>query len=189
MGELSGTVTNGIVSALSREVTIENETMNLIQTNASINAGNSGGGLFDKNGLLVGVVNAKAAGNNVEGIGFAIPIDTAKNVIEQIMDYGYVKGRVTSGLTLIDILDENTARQYSVNELGVYIYSVAEGSNAEKAGLKSGYIVKSVNGTKVESASDFKAVIKKLKVGDKIKVTVSNGMSEGSVEYKLSEKK
>lgn len=189
LGELSGTVTNGIVSALSREVTIENETMNLIQTNASINAGNSGGGLFDKNGLLVGVVNAKAAGNNVEGIGFAIPIDTAKNVIEQIMDYGYVKGRVTSGLTLIDILDENTARQYSVNELGVYIYSVAEGSNAEKAGLKSGYIVKSVNGTKVESASDFKAVIKKLKVGDKIKVTVSNGMSEGSVEYKLSEKK
>lgn len=189
LGELSGTVTNGIVSALSREVTIENETMNLIQTNASINAGNSGGGLFDKNGLLVGVVNAKAAGNNVEGIGFAIPIDTAKNVIEQIMDYGYVKGRVTSGLTLIDILDENTARQYSVNELGVYIYSVAEGSNAEKAGLKSGYIVKSVNGNKVESASDFKAVIKKLKVGDKIKVTVSNGMSEGSVEYKLSEKK
>lgn len=189
LGELSGTVTNGIVSALSREVTIENETMNLIQTNASINAGNSGGGLFDKNGLLVGVVNAKAAGNNVEGIGFAIPIDTAKNVIEQIMDYGYVKGRVTSGLTLIDILDENTARQYSVNELGVYIYSVAEGSNAEKAGLKSGYIVKSVNGTKVESASDFKAVINKLKVGDKIKVTVSNGMSEGSVEYKLSEKK
>ncbi|MFR6312776.1 S1C family serine protease [Anaerofustis stercorihominis] len=189
LGELSGTVTNGIVSALSREVTIENETMNLIQTNASINAGNSGGGLFDKNGLLVGVVNAKAAGNNVEGIGFAIPIDTAKNVIEQIIDYGYVKGRVTSGLTLIDILDENTARQYSVNELGVYIYSVAEGSNAEKAGLKSGYIVKSVNGTKVESASDFKAVIKKLKVGDKIKVTVSNGMSEGSVEYKLSEKK
>ena len=189
LGELSGTVTNGIVSALSREVTIENETMNLIQTNASINAGNSGGGLFDKNGLLVGVVNAKAAGNNVEGIGFAIPIDTAKNVIEQIMDYGYVKGRVTSGLTLIDILDENTVRQYSVNELGVYIYSVAEGSNAEKAGLKSGYIVKSINGTKVESASDFKAVIKKLKVGDKIKVTVSNGMSEGSVEYKLSEKK
>ena len=189
LGELSGTVTNGIVSALSREVTIENETMNLIQSNASINAGNSGGGLFDKNGLLVGVVNAKAAGNNVEGIGFAIPIDTAKNVIEQIIDYGYVKGRVTSGLTLIDILDENTARQYSVNELGVYIYSVAEGSNAEKAGLKSGYIVKSVNGTKVESASDFKAVIKKLKVGDKIKVTVSNGMSEGSVEYKLSEKK
>lgn len=189
LGELSGTVTNGIVSALSREVTIENETMNLIQTNASINAGNSGGGLFDKNGLLVGVVNAKAAGNNVEGIGFAIPIDTAKNVIEQIMDYGYVKGRVTSGLTLIDILDKNTARQYSVNELGVYIYSVAEGSNAEKAGLKSGYIVKSVNGNKVESASDFKAVIKKLKVGDKIKVTVSNGMSEGSVEYKLSEKK
>lgn len=189
LGELSGTVTNGIVSALSREVTIENETMNLIQTNASINSGNSGGGLFDKNGLLVGVVNAKAAGNNVEGIGFAIPIDTAKNVIEQIMDYGYVKGRVTSGLTLIDILDDNTARQYSVNELGVYIYSVADGSNAEKAGLKSGYIVKSVNGTKVESASDFKAVIKKLKVGDKIKVTVSNGMSEGSVEYKLSEKK
>lgn len=188
LGELSGTVTNGIVSALNREVTIENETMSLIQTNASINAGNSGGGLFDKNGLLVGVVNAKASGENVEGLGFAIPIDTAKEVIEQIMDYGYVKGRVTSGLTLIDILDNQTAMQYGVNELGVYIYSVEEGSNAEKAGLKSGYIVTAVNDTKVESASDFKAVINKLEVGDTIKVTVSNGINQGSVEYKLTEK-
>lgn len=188
LGELSGTVTNGIVSALNREVTIENETMSLIQTNASINAGNSGGGLFDKNGLLVGVVNAKASGENVEGLGFAIPIDTAKEVIEQIMDYGYVKGRVTSGLTLIDILDNQTAMRYGVNELGVYIYSVEEGSNAEKAGLKSGYIVKAVNDTKVESASDFKAVINKLEVGDTIKVTVSNGINQGSVEYKLTEK-
>ncbi len=188
LGELSGTVTNGIVSALNREVTIENETMSLIQTNASINAGNSGGGLFDKNGLLVGIVNAKASGENVEGLGFAIPIDTAKNVIEQIMDYGYVKGRVTSGLTLIDILDTQTAMKYGVNELGVYIYSVEEGSNAEKAGLKSGYIITAVNDTKVESASDFKAVINKLKVGDTIKVTVSNGINQGSVEYKLTEK-
>lgn len=188
LGELSGTVTNGIVSALNREVTIENETMSLIQTNASINAGNSGGGLFDKNGLLVGIVNAKASGENVEGLGFAIPIDTAKEVIEQIMDYGYVKGRVTSGLTLIDILDKQTAMQYGVNELGVYIYSVEEGSNAEKAGLKSGYIVTAVNDTKVESASVFKAVINKLEVGDTIKVTVSNGINQGSVEYKLTEK-
>ncbi|MGN8913630.1 S1C family serine protease [Anaerofustis butyriciformans] len=188
LGELSGTVTNGIVSALNREVTIENETMSLIQTNASINAGNSGGGLFDKNGLLVGIVNAKASGENVEGLGFAIPIDTAKEVIEQIMDYGYVKGRVTSGLTLIDILDKQTAMQYGVNELGVYIYSVEEGSNAEKAGLKSGYIVTVVNDTKVERASDFKAVINKLEVGDTIKVTVSNGINQGSVEYKLTEK-
>ena len=188
LGELSGTVTNGIVSALNREVTIENETMSLIQTNASINAGNSGGGLFDKNGLLVGIVNAKASGENVEGLGFAIPIDTAKEVIEQIMDYGYVKGRVTSGLTLIDILDKQTAMQYGVNDIGVYIYSVEEGSNAEKAGLKSGYIVTAVNDTKVESASDFKAVINKLEVGDTIKVTVSNGINQGSVEYKLTEK-
>ena len=104
------------------------------------------------------------------------------------MDYGYVKGRVTSGLTLIDILDTQTAMKYGVNELGVYIYSVEEGSNAEKAGLKSGYIITAVNDTKVESASDFKAVINKLKVGDTIKVTVSNGINQGSVEYKLTEK-
>jgi len=189
LGELAGTVTNGIVSALNREVDIANETMELIQTNASINSGNSGGGLFNKDGLLVGIVNAKASGTSVEGLGFAIPIDTVKTVAEQIMDYGYVKGRVTSGLTLIDILDEGTAMQYGVNELGVYIYSVEEGSNAEKAGLKSGYIIKSVNGTKVESASVFKKVIRELEVGDKIKIVVSNGMSEDSVEYKLSEKK
>ena len=188
LGELSGTVTNGIVSALNREVTIENETMSLIQTNASINAGNSGGGLFDKNGLLVGIVNAKASGENVEGLGFAIPVDEAKDVIEQIIDYGYVKGRVTSGLTLIDILDNQTAMRYGVSDLGVYIYSVEEGSNAERAGLKSGYIILAVNDTKVESASEFKEVINKLEVGDKIKVTVSNGIEKGSVEYKLTEK-
>ena len=189
LGQLSGTVTNGIVSALDREVTVNNETMSLIQTDASINAGNSGGGMFDSNGLLVGIVNAKASGDGVEGLGFAIPIDTAKKVIEQLMDNGYVKGRVTSGLTLIDVLDEQTAYQYGVNNLGVYIYSVTEGSNAERAGLKSGYMVTKLNGKKIEKASTFKSMIKKMKVGDEIKVTVSNGLREATVKYKLQESK
>lgn len=187
LGQLSGTVTNGIISALNREVSINNETMSLIQTNASINAGNSGGGMFDAKGLLIGIVNAKASGDGVEGLGFAIPIDTAKAVIEQLMDNGYVKGRVSSGISLVDILDDQTAYQYGVRDLGVYIYSVEEGSNAEKAGLKSGYMVTELNGKKISSASAFNSKIKKMKVGDKIKVTVSNGFREATVEYKLEE--
>ena len=158
LGELTGTVTNGIVSALDRSVEISGQTMNLIQTNASINEGNSGGGLFDKNGLLIGIVNAKTSGDSVEGLGFAIPIDTAKTVVEQIMDYGYVKGRVHMGLSFIDITDEYTAYRNGLSELGVYIYQVEDNSNAQKAGLEAGYLVKKVNGKNITSTSDIESI-------------------------------
>ena len=124
LGELGGTVTSGIISALSREVTIDNQTMTLLQTNAAINPGNSGGGLFNSNGELVGVVNAKYAKEGVEGLGFAIPINTAKPVIEQLISQGYVSGRVDTGFTPIDLTDEATAMQYRVSRTGVYVYEV-----------------------------------------------------------------
>ncbi|MBR6602629.1 MAG: trypsin-like peptidase domain-containing protein, partial [Clostridia bacterium] len=115
LGELGGTVTNGIVSALAREINIDGEKMTLIQTNAAVNPGNSGGGMFNLYGELVGIVNAKSSGSDVEGLGFAIPIDTAYDIVLQLMDYGYVRGRVDHGLELIDIGDLFTAASYRVS--------------------------------------------------------------------------
>ena len=103
LGTLMSTVTNGIISGVNREVTIDGHTMNLIQTNAAINPGNSGGGLFNTNGELIGVVNAKSMGIEVEGLGFAIPIDTAKSVINDLISQGYVSGRPYLGVSLQDI--------------------------------------------------------------------------------------
>ena len=121
LGELGGTVTAGIISALDREITIDGETMSLLQTDAAVNPGNSGGGLFNLYGELIGVVNAKSSGSEIEGLGFAIPIDTAKIVIEQLIEYGYVRGRIDTGLALVDIQDNFTAMSYRINQLGLYI--------------------------------------------------------------------
>ena len=90
LGELGGTVTNGIISATQRAIQVDGITMTLIQTNAAINSGNSGGGLFNMAGELVGIVNAKMAGEDVEGLGFAIPIDYAHGIIEDLINYGRV---------------------------------------------------------------------------------------------------
>ena len=105
LGELGGTVTNGIVSALAREVEIDGQAMTLLQTNAAVNPGNSGGGLFNMKGELIGVVNAKSGGDNVENIGFAIPIDAAYDIACELITHGYVTGRVELGLSLVDVTD------------------------------------------------------------------------------------
>ena len=109
LGELGGTVTDGIISALAREVTIGGQSMTLLQTNAAINPGNSGGGLFNGAGELIGVVNAKSTGTDVEGLGFAIPINTAKPVIEDLMKNGFVQGRVTAGFETVDLTELQNA--------------------------------------------------------------------------------
>ena len=103
LGQLGGTVTSGIVSALGREIEIQGETRTLLQTSAAINPGNSGGGLFDDKGNLIGIVNAKSSGSDIEGLGFAIPANTVKKTIGDLMEYGYVKGRANLGLTYVTI--------------------------------------------------------------------------------------
>ena len=102
LGRLGGTVTDGIISAKDRVISIDGEHMTLLQTNAAVNPGNSGGGLFDAQARLVGVVNSKSSGSDVEGLGFAIPIDTARPVIEQLITQGYVSGRPSLGMELVD---------------------------------------------------------------------------------------
>ena len=189
LGKLGGTVTNGIISALEREVVIDSVTMTLLQTNAAINPGNSGGGLFNASGELIGVVNAKAAGEDIEGLGFAIPIDIARPVIEDIIEYGYVTGRVQAGIQIIDVLDYATAFQYRVNKLGPYIYSVNANSDAERAGIKQGDLVMKINDTLVYESADILAVFMDCEVGDTVTVTVERAGEEITLQMTFTEYK
>lgn len=187
LGELGGTVTQGIISALDREITIENTTMRLLQTDTAINPGNSGGGMFNTSGQLVGIVNAKSAGEEIEGLGFAIPIDTAKIVVEDLIKYGYVTGRVDPGFTFVEINDSMTAMMYRVSELGLYISAVATDSDAAKAGFKSGDYVVSVGGTKVTTEAEANAVIDAKSVGDTVDIVIKRSGTEQTITLTLSE--
>ncbi|MBR4797901.1 MAG: trypsin-like peptidase domain-containing protein, partial [Oscillospiraceae bacterium] len=139
LGSLGGTVTDGIVSALDREVEVEGQEMTLLQTSAAVNHGNSGGGLFNAKGELIGIVNAKSAGEDVEGLGFAIPSNIVLEVVTKIMSEGgtVVSSTPVMGVTIQSIYDEQTAKQYNLTRYGVYIVNVEPGYGAEKAGLKA----------------------------------------------------
>ncbi|MBQ9953632.1 MAG: trypsin-like peptidase domain-containing protein [Clostridia bacterium] len=187
LGKLGGTVTKGIISALDREITIDNTTMRLLQTDTAINPGNSGGGMFNTSGQLVGVINAKSAGEEIEGLGFAIPIDTAKAVIEDLIGHGYVTGRVDPGFVFVEINDTMTAMMYRVNELGLYISSVADGSDAEKAGFKSGDYVLKIEGEEVSTEAEANAAIDGKKVGETLTVIVKRNGKEKTITLTLSE--
>ena len=138
LGELGGTVTNGIISAKDRSITLDNQQMTLLQTNAAINPGNSGGGLFNSRGELIGMVVAKSSGSDVEGLGFAIPSNLVSKIAQELIANGYVTGRPALGVTVLSIENAQTAMQYGVSSLGVYITDVESGSAADKAGLQAG---------------------------------------------------
>ena len=167
LGELGGTVTDGIISALDREITIDGETMTLLQTNAAINPGNSGGGLFNAKAELVGIVNAKTSGSGIEGLGFVIPIDTAKPVITSLIELGYVSGRPSLGVELIDISDVATAMYYRVSQLGVYVAN--QGNNTE---FEAGDLILKLNEQEVSSSADIKSILSQYSIGDEITVQV-----------------
>lgn len=183
LGELGGTVTDGIISALDREVTIDGNKMSLLQTNAAINPGNSGGGLFNGAGNLVAIVDAKSSGEGIEGLGFAIPVNDMAAVVQQLMDYGYVKGYTDTGMTFIDITDTLTAMQYRVNSLGVYVLKVS-GDKALEAGFQSGDLVTKVDGQEVSSSGDIDSIVSSHQVGDQIEFEVYR--SRGYLTLKLT---
>lgn len=185
LGELGGTVTTGIVSALDREVTIDNQTMHLLQTNAAINPGNSGGGLFNDQGELIGIVNAKSSGSNIEGLGFAIPIDRAKDVITSLIDNGYVKGRASLGVTLTTGTTNNPLSNESSTQ--VYIIEVQEGSAAAKAGLQAGDQILKVDDTDVEEIADVKTAVNSHKAGETMNITILRDNSTQTIQVTLGE--
>ena len=172
LGELSGTVTNGIISALAREISVEGVTMNLLQTNAAINPGNSGGGLFNMNGQLIGVVNAKSSGTGIEGLGFAIPANDALETAEAIIENGgsVTKPAVKIGITTYNVLTSADARKYGFNALGVYIIEVEKGYNDDV--LKSGDRIIAVDGNEITQGSDIVSIVKEASAGDKLEFMV-----------------
>lgn len=176
LGRLGGTVTDGIISALDREIEIDGKTMNLLQTNAAINPGNSGGGLFDSNGNLIGIVVAKSSssssGTSVEGLGFAIPINDVSNILDELKQNGYVSDRAYLGINLQDITSQNEMFYYRVDKAGAYVSAVAEGSAAQKAGLQIYDCITKIDDKEISQSSEVSAIISKHKKGDKIKITV-----------------
>ena len=181
LGELGGTVTSGIISALDREMIVDGETMTLLQTDAAINPGNSGGGLFNMRAELIGIVNAKSSGLNIEGLGFAIPSNVARAVAIDLITHGYARGRTDTGLELIDIQSTQTARWYRVNNLGLYIV------NSVDERLRNGDRIIEINGYVISNLYDYTEALRGLNVGDSIKITVDRNDSSISVDITLTE--
>lgn len=189
LGQLGGTVTNGIISALNRDITIDGETMNLLQTNAAINPGNSGGGLFNDQGQLIGLVVAKSSGSDIEGLGFAIPSNAVKKVVDELSDHGYVTGRIDMEMSLVDITSPAQAMMYQVSQIGVYVSKVESRSNAESAGFKSGDLIKSIDSNEVKTAKEVNSILDNYSVGDTVKVVVQRGFQETTLSWTLAEDK
>ena len=187
LGELGGTVTDGIISALARKVTIDDTQMTLLQTNAQVNPGNSGGGLFNANGELVGIVNAKQSATEVEGIAFAIPINNVLDILSDLKEYGYVTGKVDLGIEFTDITSDETAFYYGVNRIGCYVLSVSSGSNAEKAGITRGDLVTKVNDKDVSTSADINSALEKAEVGDTVTFTVNRRGTSKTISFVLEE--
>ena len=181
LGELGGTVTGGMISALDREITVDGTAMTLLQTDAAINPGNSGGGLFNMRAELIGIVNAKSGGTNIEGLGFAIPSNVAKAVASDLVIYGFVRGRTETGLELVDIQNAQTARWYRVSQTGLYILSSVNDQ------LKNGDRITAVNGKTIINLADFNREIKNYIIGEKVKITVARGAETVSVDITLME--
>lgn len=174
LGELGGTVTSGIISALNRDITIGSNSFSLIQTSAAVNRGNSGGGLFDAKGDLVGIIVAKSASRafmpSVEGIGFAIPINEAKVSAESIIETGRVPGRVHIGIRLAEIPDKETALANGVQEPGLYIAGIMR-----ENGFKPGDRIISMEGSKVSTAEEVQKAVSQRKAGDKMRFEIDRG--------------
>ncbi len=185
---LGVTSTDGIISALNRSVTVEGNTMNLMQTSAAISPGNSGGGLFNARGELIGIVNAKNADENAEGLGFAIPINTAKQVAQDLIENGYVTGRPALGITVISITDAQTAMQYGVSTPGAYVQSVTEGSGADAAGMQPGDRIVSVGTKTVVTATDVTNALRDYSAGDTVQVQVDRGGELITLDVVLGER-
>ena len=192
LGELGGTVTSGIVSALNRSVTIQGSsstnTMSLIQMDASVSPGNSGGGLFNMNGELIGLVNAKSSSSDAEGLGFAIPINDAIQVAQDLLENGYVSGRPYMGITYIAVTDAQTAAQFNVNAYGVYVVDVVQGGPADKAGLKVGDRIVSIDGTEIAQKDDLGTLMQQHTAGDTLSITVARDGQMQTVSLTLGEK-
>lgn len=181
---LDTTVTQGIISAVNREVESDGTKYTCIQTDAAINSGNSGGALINSDGKVIGINTLKLSGTGVEGIGFAIPINSATDVISQLKDHQKVL-RPYIGITGIN-LDEQTAKKYKL-EVGVYIKSVEDFSPAEKAGLKAGDVIIKADGKSITTMDELNEIKNSHQIGDTMTLTVNRNGSDKNISVTLEE--
>ena len=191
LGELTFTMTAGVVSALDREINTDGKPINMLQTDVAINSGNSGGPLFDMNGNVIGITSAKYSGStssgaSIEGISFAIPINDALRVVYDLQQYGHVTGRAYLGVTVKD-LDSSTGATYGL-PTGPMIQSVEAGGCAEKAGLQQGDIIIGFNDAEIASYTDLVAALNKCRAGDTATIKVYRAGAEVEASVTLDER-
>ena len=185
--EFQGSVTAGVISALDRSMEVDGRKYTLVQTDAAINPGNSGGPLVNKYGYVIGINTVKISSSATEGMGFAIPIDIALPIIEELIEKGYVSGRPQIGIEIINIT-EAMSMQYNV-PVGVYVVNVVFGSAAEKSGIKSGDIIIKADGISVSTAEMLNDVKDKYKVGDTLTLTIVREGITIDVDVNLGEER
>lgn len=175
LGELTFSMSQGIVSCVNRAINVEGTPFNMIQVDASINPGNSGGPLMNLYGEVVGIVSAKYssyANTTVEGLGFAIPINDVQSIIKDIIENGSVGNKAYMAITA-GTMTQQMAAQYKINATeGVFVYSVEDGGAGDKAGLKLGDVITKLNDTQITSMEDLSAAKKGFKAGDTVTLTV-----------------
>lgn len=183
--EFAGSVTAGVISALNRKV--DTEALNLIQTDAAINPGNSGGALVNSQGLVIGINSAKISDTGVEGLGFAIPINEAKPIIDQLIMFGYIKGRPSIGISGQDVTS-TISRIYGL-PVGVYITDVTPGSGAEKAGIEAGDVLVGMAGKTVKTQADLDDIKLGYKAGDTVTVIIVRDNIKKTLKLTFTEEK
>ena len=190
MGEnYSGSVTRGIVSAKERTVETDDVVTKVIQTDAAINPGNSGGPLVNLAGEVIGITSMKLAQEEIEGMGFAIPINDAKVYVKNL-EKGEEISRPVMGVSLINVTDRYRLYYYRIDvdssiESGVVIASVENDSSASKAGLQKGDVITKLDNNKIDSISNLRYYLYKYKVGDKVEVTYIRNKKENKVTLEL----
>lgn len=187
--EFFGSTTQGIISAINRTITVDNRTMSVIQTDAAINEGNSGGALVNAFGQVIGINAVKISSSTIEGMGFAIPISEAKPVLEDLIKYGYVKGRPVIGISSRDVTEYMAKRQNW--PMGVQVMAVQVGSGAEIAGLEQGDIITKADGKKVATTDELNKIKDSHKPGETLKMEVykyQTGLTT-TVTVKLNEER
>lgn len=187
--ELRGTMTNGIVSAINRDITTKGRTMTLIQTNAALNAGNSGGPLLNCYGQVIGINTMKIgdymSSAGVEGLGFAIPSTTVKEIVDQLVAQGYVSGRPTLGLTG-ESVSEFYQRFYRIPQ-GLFLTEVDETSDAAAKGIQAGDILLRMDGTRITDSDTYLALLNACQIGDTVQVIIYRGGSQYALELTVTE--
>ena len=191
LGELRGTATAGIISAVNRTIEVEGQTMTLVQTDAAISPGNSGGGLFDATGKLIGIVNAKVSDSRAEGLGFAIPVNDVLDEINDLLNYGYVTGRAYLGVTTQDVTLRSRSGMwyYSDGTRCAMVEKVVPGSAAEQAGIQAGDLILKLDGKTISSGDELTLAIGDHKPGDKATLTIQRNGQEMTVDVTFGEYK